>query len=49
MEEALTHTHFALGLDAAGRDFERRITQIAVEKGYQSRILQDHEIYLELK
>ena len=49
LEEALTHTHFALGLDAAGRDFERKITQIAVEKGYQSRILQDHEIYLELK
>jgi ABC-type nitrate/sulfonate/bicarbonate transport system substrate-binding protein len=49
LAEALAHTHFALGLDKAGKDFERRITEIAVEKGYQTRILRDHEIYLELK
>ena len=47
--EAMQHTHFATGLEVAGKKLERKLTDISVTKGYQPRQLRDNEIYLELK
>lgn len=45
--EALDHTVFQLGLDLQGIDFQMKMGAIAVEQGYQTKVLSASEIYWE--
>lgn len=48
VREALTHTRFSTGLDESGKELQRRMMRIAVQKGYQKNLVDDDKIYLEL-
>lgn len=47
-EEALANTFYTTGLDPAGKAMERRLIEIAVQKGYQGTMIKDEDIYWEL-
>lgn len=44
--EALQHTQFRMGLEAEGKEFERRMTDISLAIGYLDRVPADYEVYL---
>jgi ABC-type nitrate/sulfonate/bicarbonate transport system substrate-binding protein len=45
--DSLKHTVFRMGLDDAGKAFERKMTDISVGLGYQPNQILDSDIYLE--